>query len=154
MTTLLGLPINATLKYSKKNGAACYDPDKKVITITTGFWSRLMRSICGRSLEWAVAHEKAHALLEEKRANLTSKLSKTLGDLSEGAYQASGWKEVFRLLVGAYDRELFVSARASLCPEEDFAECCAYLQTHNRSIQPLLPFAVKLKLQVVNEAMK
>ena len=147
MPTLMGVSVDVDVFDVDSMSSSYFDPESMSIVLSK---NALKVAISGRTRKWTLDHELAHAVLHVYNRKLKRKLESVFGDLSEDAYEADGWDEFRSKLLG-YDTDEYVTARATLCPEEDFAETCAYLSDAKGKIDPDLPEAVREKLAVVKQ---
>src|ERR1035437_2947095 len=126
----LGITLNVSVVRHKRLESSYYDPDNRVIYISDHFISKVARAAVGRSDKWLVGHELGHAFLDIHNKTVKSDLQKVFGNLSEKAYSASALDEVSNIAQGHGD---MITPRAMLCPEEGFADCCAYLYCGDRT---------------------
>lgn len=126
MTRFMGKTLSVRISVTDQNASSYYDPDEKRIYLNVGWAATLVRKLMGRSRQWLLGHELAHAYLDTCTSNERRVLTRAFGSLTEKAYSSNPAKEIYSLIAG-YDTSKYLSARSTLCPEEDFAECCAYL---------------------------
>lgn len=125
--------MKVPVSYSKKNGECYYDPEDRRIYMFKGFLATAARRIFSRrSTEWTVSHELGHAVLDRISAKERERLEGVFGSFDEDDYNGEFISEARAMVMGFDDTE-FVSARASLCPEEDFAETFAFVREGGRS---------------------
>lgn len=148
MHTLLGVQISVDIFYVDTMTTSYFSPESDSIVISR---SRISRAISGRPLPWIRNHELAHAVLNKHYSKIGRELSRVFGSLSDEAYTAEAIDEIKLRLIG-YDSDCYVSARAALCPEEDFAECCAFLASRKGKIPRNTPEEIQYKMEAILKA--
>jgi hypothetical protein len=148
----LGQNIKAKVHYNRLEMSSFYDPETNSIVIASGLLPRIARFILGRSPQWILAHEAAHAYLEQCSRAKRLALEQVFGSFSEERYCGSFMKELRAILFG-YNIYGWISARSTLCPEEEFAESFAYLSCGGEDRQ-YLPWLIQAKLDKMEEIVK
>lgn len=141
------------IKVRKPNriGPAHYDPNTNTIVIPSSLISRLGRHLVGRDDIWILGHELGHAFLDNADSKTLRSAKLIFGDLHEDCYSSSDVAEFGARLFG-YDEDSFITARATLCAEEDFAEVFAHVFSGENS----RGYSSKImrKIRFVREALK
>ncbi len=147
MTKFMGRVLNVKVFVENSNSASYYDPATKAVHLSNGWIASLARAVVGRTRKWLLGHELGHAYLDTCSVKERRALSRVFGSLSESAYSSNPLKELYAF-VGGFDRSRYLSARGTLCPEEDFAECCGYLYSGG-TIERYQGTVIEKKLQAV-----
>jgi len=143
--TLSELLKKVPVTRTKSNRASYYNPETEEIVISDGWIARFVRKLLGRSDDWIVAHEFAHYFLDHCSRKKFKELEKVFGSFSEDAYCSSALKELKATLFPSRQDSLFITPRATLCPEEDFAETVAFAHCHGMIAIPSRASRIKIE---------